>query len=179
MGTNMEELESVNNTEDLIALREEVAQLKDLFMRRLLDDKAKNRLIDELTERLDGLHLRPILAEIILLLDRIHEHAGDTFSRSIADELMGIFDKYDFAEIATSPFFNPEYQKAVAVEEVSEVEDGTVLEIRRKGYMLNGLVVRPEEVVLAKQIIPQPTLAKDEAEHAAQAEEDFVKSCQS
>jgi molecular chaperone GrpE len=34
------------------ALKEEVAQLRDLFQRRLFEDKAKNRLYEELYEQL-------------------------------------------------------------------------------------------------------------------------------
>jgi molecular chaperone GrpE len=46
--------------------------------------------------------------------------------------------------------FNPERHQAVSVQEVEGKEAGTVHTVARKGYELNGRLVRPAMVVVAK-----------------------------
>lgn len=46
--------------------------------------------------------------------------------------------------------FNPEKHQAVTMQESEESESGTVLAVMQKGYELNGRLVRPAMVVVAK-----------------------------
>ena len=46
--------------------------------------------------------------------------------------------------------FNPERHQAVSVQQVEGQEAGTVLAVMQKGYELNGRLVRPAMVVVAK-----------------------------
>ena len=46
--------------------------------------------------------------------------------------------------------FNPEWHEAVSAQELPDAEPGTVIAVMQKGYELNGRLVRPAMVVVAK-----------------------------
>ncbi|MGH8283604.1 MAG: nucleotide exchange factor GrpE [Gammaproteobacteria bacterium] len=46
--------------------------------------------------------------------------------------------------------FNPEQQEAMAMQASAEAAPGTVLETVQKGYLLNGRLLRPARVIVAK-----------------------------
>lgn len=46
--------------------------------------------------------------------------------------------------------FNPEQHEAVSIQETEDTEAGTVITVMQKGYELNGRLVRPAMVVVAK-----------------------------
>ena len=46
--------------------------------------------------------------------------------------------------------FNPEQHEAVSMQETGDIETGTVITVMQKGYELNGRLVRPAMVVVAK-----------------------------
>ncbi len=46
--------------------------------------------------------------------------------------------------------FNPEQHEAVSMQAVEDTESGTVVRVMQKGYELNGRLVRPAMVVVAK-----------------------------
>jgi len=46
--------------------------------------------------------------------------------------------------------FNPEFHQAMAMQESNEQEPNTVLAVMQKGYLLNGRLVRPAMVIVAK-----------------------------
>jgi molecular chaperone GrpE len=47
--------------------------------------------------------------------------------------------------------FNPEVHQAMSVQESTEVAPGTVVTVVQKGYVLNGRVLRPAMVIVAKR----------------------------
>ncbi len=46
--------------------------------------------------------------------------------------------------------FNPEKHEAVSMQELEGVESGAVISVAQKGYELNGRLVRPAKVIVAK-----------------------------
>jgi molecular chaperone GrpE len=137
----------------------EIVQLKDLFQRRLLDDKVKSQIISELTRNLDDQRLVPLYKEIILLLDRIEANRGisidvdsdsSDFICSIHEELLVILSHYGLEQIETSPVYDYTSQKIISAVTDASMPDMMVIRSVRRGYMLNGSVLRPEEVVVTK-----------------------------
>jgi molecular chaperone GrpE len=61
--------------------------------------------------------------------------------------------------------FNPEFHQAMAMQESNEQEPNTVLAVMQKGYLLNGRLVRPAMVVVAK------AAEKDAAQDAEKKEQ--------
>ena len=50
--------------------------------------------------------------------------------------------------------FNPEYHEAMVTQPTADQEAGTVLAVVQKGYLLNGRLLRPARVVIARPIDP-------------------------
>lgn len=140
------------------ALRQEVAQLRDLFQRRLLEDKAKNKLYDELYEQLriarNGLSeqlLVPLFRELLLIVDRVKNLSkpGDAIMESVGTELLDLLERHDVTAVATVGMFDPAIHDAVRTEPCGERPPGTILEVLRRGYVLGGRLLRAERVVVA------------------------------
>ena len=49
--------------------------------------------------------------------------------------------------------FNPERHEAMATQDAPELAPGTVATVVQKGYLLNGRVLRPARVLIARQPI--------------------------
>lgn len=47
--------------------------------------------------------------------------------------------------------FNPEYHEAMAAQPVADPPPGTVLTVVQKGYLLNGRLLRPARVIVARE----------------------------
>jgi molecular chaperone GrpE len=142
----------------LATLTEEVAQLRDLFQRRLLDDKAKNRLYDELYEQLTvargGLAeqlLTPLFHELLLVIDRIASpnHDGDVVLESITEELLELLARRNVHRVPVMSTFDPSIHEAVRAEPRDDQAPGTILEVLRPGYLHSTNLLRAERVVVA------------------------------
>ncbi|WP_263144756.1 nucleotide exchange factor GrpE [Pseudomonas sp. RIT-PI-AD] len=59
--------------------------------------------------------------------------------------------------------FNPEHHQAMAMEESTHVEPGSVLKVFQKGYLLNGRLLRPAMVVVSKAPADAPPSIDEQA----------------
>jgi molecular chaperone GrpE len=163
----------------LATLTEEVAQLRDLFQRRLFEDKAKNRLYDELYEQLTvargGLAeqlLTPLFQELLLVIDRIANlnQDGDVVLESIAEELLELLGRRNVRRVPVTSVFDPRIHEAVRSESRGDQAPGAILEVLRPGFLLGTTLLRAERVVVAA---PDPAArdrrALDEATGPADA----------
>lgn len=68
-------------------------------------------------------------------------------------KLLGqVFEKFGIVEVnPEGEAFNPEHHEAMATQPSSEAEPGTVLTVVQKGYLLNGRVLRPARVLVARK----------------------------
>jgi len=140
------------------ALKEEVAQLRDLFQRRLFEDKAKNRLYEELYEQLAiaraGLTeqlLAPLFRELLLVVDRVDrltDCEGDVL-RSVSDELLEIMERRGLRRVSARGTFDPAIHEAVRSDPATKQPAGTILDVVRPGYQLGAQMLRAERVVVA------------------------------
>lgn len=128
---------------------EEIESLKDLFVRRLSEDKQKNRLIQTIEEGARFAFIEPFLSDIILLLDRL-EKSEDDFVRSVSEELYSIIERRGVVRIVVTREFDPSRHKAVRIIEDKEVKGLCVTGIIRNGYTFSGKVIRPAEVVVSR-----------------------------
>lgn len=141
----------------LTTLAGEVAQLRDLFHRRLLEDKAKNRALDDLHEQLSLARggfaeqlLAPLFRELLMLVDRVaslnDEH--DEVLGSVVDELHEVLERRGVRRVPARADFDPDIHEAVAAE-ASGRSPGSVLRVVRPGYVMGARLLRPEQVVVA------------------------------
>ena len=135
--------------EDIQQMKEDIAYLKDLFIRRLSDDKQKNAVIQRLSELVSFTFIEPFLHDIILLLDRL-EKSNDDFVMSVAEELYDIIKRRGVEQIEVKSCFNPSLYKAVKVIDDPNASDIYVSGIVRNGYLFSGKVLRPAEVIVGR-----------------------------
>lgn len=140
---------------DASTVEQELAELRDLFQRRLLNDRLQRQLYDELCKQLDQASddrvrqiLTPVLRQIVLVLDRIEAapQCGDV--DSVSNELEELLVRQGVSRMACigAPF-TPSLHQAVRVTEVGSTEqDGLVLRELRAGYLFGDKVLRAAEV---------------------------------
>ena len=68
------------------------------------------------------------------------------------DELHKILEEHGVEVVkSVGQDFDPKFHEAVAVLETSEMEDGKVVDEIQRGYLLNGRLIRPSWVRIAKK----------------------------
>lgn len=132
---------------ELADIKSEISSLKDLFVRRLNDDRQKKQLIDTLEAEARFAFVEPFLTDIILILDRL-EQREDDFSKSIYEELYDILNRRGLERISINDEFDPILCKAVRSKENPNVDRTVITRICRNGYSHMGHVIRPVEVVV-------------------------------
>jgi len=146
--------------EKLKAAQRNLEELKDRHLRKLAEfDNMRKR-----AEREKNEYFRHALGNFLVDLFPI----ADSFDRALAHAASGeregdlgqgvamirrqlddLFKKYAIAEVDTSGFFDPNVHEAVATETTSEVPKDTIVEVLRRGYFLNGKLLRPALVKVA------------------------------
>jgi molecular chaperone GrpE len=72
--------------------------------------------------------------------------------RIAQDELHEILEQHGVAVVnAVGGAFDPSFHEAVGAEETNDVKEGTVLSEIQRGYLLNGRLLRPSRVKIAKK----------------------------
>lgn len=62
-----------------------------------------------------------------------------------------VMEKFNLEEInPEGEVFDPELHQAMSMQETSDTEPNTVINVFQKGYLLNGRLIRPAMVVVAK-----------------------------
>lgn len=131
--------------------------LTDLFRRRLMEDKAKARLIDELTESLrrrDDLDTHRAFAalfiEVLAAADRLAEYeATPELCESVREEILEVFARRGVDPIPTEGAFDAAIHEAISTVPTGDDEEvGTVAEVVSRGYMLGDKVLRPARVIV-------------------------------
>lgn len=145
-------------------VEQELAELRDLFQRRLLNDKLQKQMYDELCRQLDQAGddrarqiLTPVLRQVVLVLDRIESapQCGDV--DSISSELEELLVRQGVSRMAcVGTPFTPSLHQAVRVAEVENAEqDGIVLRELRGGYRHGDKVLRAAEVEVGRYVRPE------------------------
>lgn len=135
-------------------------ELKDLFSRRLLDDRQKRATIESLQQQLDqaqrGLaadYLLPLVRELALVLDRLDRYQGPDaeFAGSVGAELVELLDRHGVTEVPADGEFDPARHEAVDTATAAGVPAGRVVEVRRRGFAYGAAVLRPAQVVVSAE----------------------------
>ena len=98
------------------------------------------------------------IIEVMDNFDRALAHIEDVQDKGFAEgmekiytQLSGVLDKNNIIEIkAEGEVFDPNFHNAVMTEENPEFESGIVIQAMQKGYTLNGKVIRPSMVKVAR-----------------------------
>lgn len=140
----------------LDAIMEQCVALRDLFQRRLMEDKAKNRLYEELHAQTDFMrngvlrtYARPLFNELLLLIDRLSGLADDVVAVSVVAELSELLARRGVRGLPPTTVFDPRYHEAVRTEPSGSVPKGQIVKILRSGHLIDDVVLRPALVVVS------------------------------
>ena len=159
MNTNDDDQNGCSSSE----IAHELAYLRSLFERRLLDDKTRERAFKELYEQLEfarrGLieqFLLPIIAEVLITCDRLEREAFENeLLYSVVDELLEVFRRRGLQEIEWEGRFEPTCQEIAAVKQVGNPgEDRINIDVARRGYRFGDRIVWPARVVIGRYEVP-------------------------
>jgi molecular chaperone GrpE len=100
--------------------------------------------------------LLPVLDSLVLGLQAVSGDSAEVEKFRVGSELTikqfeSVFAKFNIQEInPMSQPFNAEQHQAMAMHAVEGVQPNTVVNVFQKGYMLNGRLLRPAMVMVAK-----------------------------
>ena len=135
-----------------------VAEIEDRLLRVAADfDNYKKRVAREREEYVAHANERllkellPILDDLERALDAVGQHEEATVEegvRLVHRSLAALLEKNGVREIATEGMFDPHVHEAL-LSQPSEAEEGTVIQVLQKGYLLGDRVLRPARVVIS------------------------------
>lgn len=146
--------EVVGNVDQLAT---EIRELRDLFARRLYEDRQKAALIETITQQsrsaldlAENRALEPLIKEILLALDRLAELPDPTgHTSSVADEILEVFARRGLERIPALTQFDPQIHEIVSREPLPDDFEGpSQMRVQREGYVFGERVLRPVQVVL-------------------------------
>ncbi|KAA8822247.1 nucleotide exchange factor GrpE [Bifidobacterium reuteri] len=140
-------------------LTQEVAGLRDLFLRRLADDKTTKQLVQSVNASLtrrDAIDqykvFAPMVKELLLAVDRLKSNDPSAdLNQSVADELVTVLSRYGVEQIDTDGIVDPKVHEIVGLDPLTDgVQPDTIVKVVRTGYLLSGSVLRPAQVIVAR-----------------------------
>ncbi len=139
------------------------------FRKRMAREKAEaikfgnQRLIEELLPVIDNFSMGMMAAE--------QESGSMIFMgmKMVQSQIEGFLTSQGVTEAVTvvGSEFDPNIHDAMSQEESTEHEDGTIIRVMRKGYLLGDRLIRPANVVVAKSAeVAVETAATEESNEA-------------
>ncbi|CAM3804389.1 nucleotide exchange factor GrpE [Smaragdicoccus niigatensis] len=149
-------------SDTLEELVSETRQLRDLFVRRLMEDKVRAGLYSALQDEVKSskalLEQRDhdlLFKELLLITDRIsgavEQHfSGPELVQSAADEIGELLHRRGVTRVPVDRNFDPAMHEIVGtVAARSAAEAGAIVAVHRDGYTVAGRLLRPAQITLA------------------------------
>ena len=132
-----------------------------------------------------------LLAELLLVIDYLdmallaectteearNLHFGVSLTR---DQMLGVLERFEVTPIADLDSFDPTLHQAVAKVEDPEREEGAIVEVKRKGYMIGDVVLRHADVhVIGVEEPPaaeEPEITEEPSDEPAEQGEESTES---
>lgn len=140
----------------------ELAELRDKYLRLYAQFENFKKRTQKDKEELSKYTKEEVLYHLLPIIDNLEmalKHSGDGISESLVKgveitlrEFQRVTEKFGLVPIsAVDKPFDPSLHHAMTVVERSDVEDKTVVEEFRKGYVFGGKVLRPSLVAVSKK----------------------------
>lgn len=161
---------------DIKQLEEKLVHLEDQLKRAVADYRNLEKRITDDTIYLSQTSRAQLISRILPALDSLDqavEGANEVEANSgwlkgvlmAVKQLRQILADEGLVEIPTEGKFDPNLHEAV---DVVEGEDGKIVNVSLRGYLLNGKIVRPAKVVVGKK---NPVKMSEEAKEEVETEE--------
>lgn len=146
---------------ELEKAREEAKKSHDNFLRSLADLDTFRRRVQRDMEDIRKFSVQPIVEELIPAIDNLelgldHAKKGANVSELVVGiemvltQIKKVFENFGVVEISPLGLdFDPNFHDSVAFVPSNEFAENKVSSIMRKGYTLNGRLVRPASVVVS------------------------------
>jgi len=151
------------DTEELAELQERYAQLEDRFHRALADlDNYRKRSAREIDRRV-GEDREVLVRDWLEALDSVEralrmEPESPLLEglRAVLEQMENILERHGVTRLgAVGEQFDPERHEAIGVVATGDVPDRTVVEVARSGFALGDRVLRPAQVIVARNEQPE------------------------
>jgi molecular chaperone GrpE len=171
MGPNEEEIEAKDSeiTEELpvdekVRLTAELKEMNEKYLRLYAEFENYKKRVYKDKEELIKYGNESLLLELLPVIDNLElalKHASDNVSGGVIQgveitlkELQKTLEKFGLSEIeANGKPFDPLVHHAMNQVERDDVDEKTVVEELRKGYMLRDKVLRPSLVTVSKKTV--------------------------
>jgi len=148
--------------ENLKSLEKEVSDLKNIAARAQADlVNYRNRMKIELLE-IEQKTIKNFVLKLLSVIDDIDlaiENSKDSSKEVLSNGLSSIKNKFEnilklknINIIEDNKIFDPYIHEALLKTETTEKDDGSILRVLRKGYVMNDDVIRPTQVEIAENI---------------------------
>ncbi|MDU5560170.1 nucleotide exchange factor GrpE [Anaerococcus vaginalis] len=149
-----------NLEERLVRIQNGLDSLNSLFQRRLLNDKAKNKMIMDIENYLDkrekidsGIAFTQLFKELLLALDSIMIlDISKSEKEALVGPILEVMYRRGLKECPNNEKFNPTFDEITGVVPISKTDnvENVVYEIVQKGYVLGDTVLRTRRVIVSK-----------------------------
>ncbi|MBN1827771.1 MAG: nucleotide exchange factor GrpE [Deltaproteobacteria bacterium] len=149
---------------ELAKAREEAAQIYDKYLRLAAEFENYKKRVERDKSDLLNFCNENLLRELLPALDSIEralEHAQNTIDfnaflegfKLIRDKVIAVLGKFGVEPIeALGKPFDPNYHEAMMQVETDRHDHNFIVEEYEKGYLLNGRLLRPSKVSVAKNV---------------------------
>lgn len=140
-------------TSPSIDLHQQVQELQDRLARSLADYANLEKRIDSQRQMFATLAAISIISKMVDVLDDLQltqENLHDQGLQITIDKFINVLKTEGLEEIKVdNADFDPNTMECI---DVATGEDNQVISVRKRGYTLNGQVIRPAQVVVGKKI---------------------------
>lgn len=132
----------------------EISELKDKLARSLADYSNLEKRIESQRQLFVTLATTAIISQMIAVLDDLYlaqNHLKDQGLQIAIDKFISTLKSEGLEEIVVEgKDFSPETMECV---DTTDGKENAVVTVKKRGYQLNGHVIRPAQVVIGKKII--------------------------
>ncbi|MEM0200895.1 MAG: nucleotide exchange factor GrpE [Candidatus Micrarchaeaceae archaeon] len=155
-----EDIKEVKNTQEKEDKKEEPKNKEDELKDRLLRlaaefDNYKKRTVKDIENAKNfgkaefAIKILPILDEFELAIESMKlNNEGEKGVGMVFSNLLEVLKKEGLKEIDTKGKFDP-YKHEIMISKNNDQEEGTIIQVVRKGYTLNNMMLRPASVIIS------------------------------
>jgi molecular chaperone GrpE len=170
-----QELEEVIDLDPEAKLEAEMLKWKETAMRTAADlENYRKRMSREKTESIKFGNQRliedllPVIDNFNMGMTAAEAESGSMIymgMKMVQGQMEGFLSGQGVTEADTiiGSDFNPNIHDAMSQEESDEHEEGKIIRVMRKGYLLGGRLIRPANVVVSKKADDQPDAVEVES----------------
>jgi len=150
----MKKQKPVEETAQLKEVKEELEKYKSAYLRALADYQNLEKRTAQVHNEVKKKTVHAMIGRFLDVIDDIEKaeiFVQDDGLKMIKNKLLSILQEVGVTEIELKgKEFDPHFAEAIDV--VEGEEDNIIIDVLRKGYVLNGEMLRPAQVRVSKKI---------------------------